>query len=193
MNKLEGLRIGFALTGSFCTFSKAFEQMKFLKKSGAVLIPILSYNSCITDTRFGKAAEHIDMVTNICGIKPITDITAAEPLGPKNMTDVLVVAPCTGNTLAKLAYSITDSPVTMAVKSHLRNMRPVIINVSTNDALAGSLKNIGFLMNTKNYYFVPFSQDDSTKKPSSLVGDFSKIPETILAAMEGKQIQPVLF
>lgn len=193
MSKFEKLKIGFALTGSFCTFEKAFEQMKILKELGAEIVPIMSSNSSITDTRFGSAQEHIDQIEKICGRKPILTLTEAEPIGPKNMTDVMLVAPCTGNTLAKLAYSITDSPATMAVKSHLRNSRPVIISVSTNDALAGSLKNIGYLMNTKNYYFVPFAQDDSAKKPSSLVCEFSRIPETILAALENKQIQPVIF
>ncbi|MDD6824691.1 MAG: dipicolinate synthase subunit B [Oscillospiraceae bacterium] len=193
MNKLNGMKIGFAVTGSFCTFSKAFEQMKILKENGAVVIPVMSLSSCITDTRFGNADDHIHEITRICGVKPITNIVDAEPVGPKNMTDIMVVAPCTGNTLAKLAYSITDTPATMAVKSHLRNSRPVVINISTNDALAGSLKNIGYLMNTKNYFFVPFSQDNYNSKPSSLIGDFSRIPETILAAADGKQIQPVIL
>lgn len=193
MNKLNGMKIGFAVTGSFCTFSKAFEQMKILKENGAVIIPVMSLSSSHTDTRFGDADDHISEITRICGIQPITSIVSAEPIGPKNMTDIMVVAPCTGNTLAKLAYSITDTPATMAVKSHLRNSRPVVINISTNDALAGSLKNIGYLMNTKNYFFVPFSQDNYNSKPSSLIGDFSRIPETILAAVDGKQIQPVIL
>lgn len=196
MNKtdgLNGLRIGFAVTGSFCTFSKAFEQMKILKEAGAKILPIMSFNSSTTDTRFGKASDHIAAIEEICGVKPILTINESEPIGPKDLTDIVVIAPCTGNTLAKLSYSITDNAVTMAVKSHLRNARPVVVNVSTNDALAGSLKNIGYLMNMKNYYFVPFRQDDSCKKPTSLVGDFSLIPQTIVSAMKGKQIQPVIF
>jgi dipicolinate synthase subunit B len=193
MNKLKNIKIGFAMTGSFCTFDRVFEQMKTLRAMGAEIIPIMSLNSSKTDTRFGLAKEHIEKTEEICKNKPILTLTDAEPIGPKKMTDIMLVAPCTGNTLAKLAYSITDSPVTMAVKSHLRNSRPVVIGISTNDALAGSLKNIGYLMNTKNYYFVPFAQDDSEKKPASLVCDFTKIPETIVSALENRQLQPVIF
>lgn len=193
MNKFENLKIGFAITGSFCTLSRAFEQMKILKDLGANIQPILSFNSMSLDTRFGKAEDHINLIEEICGKKIIKTISEAEPIGPKGLTDIMLVAPCTGNTLAKLAYSITDSAVTMAVKSHLRNSLPVVINVSTNDALAGSMKNIGYLMNTKNYYFVPFHQDDSFKKPTSLISDFNLIPQTIISALDGKQIQPVLL
>lgn len=193
MNRIKGLRIGFALTGSFCTFSRATDILRLLAENGAQLIPIMSYRSFSSDTRFGKAAEHIHSIENICGRKIISTIEEAEPIGPKNMTDIMIVAPCTGNTLAKLANSITDTPVLMAVKSHLRNLRPVVINLSTNDALAGSLKNIGHLMNMKNYYFVPFAQDDCIKKPLSLISDFSLIPDTIDAALDGKQIQPVIL
>lgn len=192
MNNFDGLKIGFAVTGSFCTFSRAFEQMKILREMNAEIIPVLSFSGSSTDTRFGTAADNIEKITEICGRRPVMTIEDAEPIGPKKMTDVMLVAPCTGNTLAKLAGSITDSPVTMAVKSHLRNSKPVILNISTNDALAGSLKNIGMLMNMKNYYFVPFSQDDSRKKPSSLVADFTLIPDTISSAINGVQIQPVV-
>lgn len=192
MAGLEGIRIGFAMTGSFCTFEKAFVQMKNLMEQGAVVIPIMSFNSITVDSRFGLGSEHLQKAEDICHKKAITTINGAEPVGPKHMTDVMLVAPCTGNTLSKLASSITDGPVTMAVKSHLRNSNPVVINLSTNDALAGSLKNIGFLMNMKNYYFVPFCQDNCTAKPTSLISDFSLIPDTILAAMDNRQIQPVI-
>ncbi len=193
MNKISGLKVGFVITGSFCTFSRALEQMQVLKDLGAEIIPVMSERSSSIDTRFGTANEHIEKIKQISGKDIIFTIDAAEPIGPKNYTDILLVAPCTGNTLAKLAYSITDSAATMAVKSHLRNSRPVVINLATNDALAGSLKNIGFLMNTRNYYFVPFSQDDSTKKPTSLISDFKLIPETLLSALNGKQLQPVIL
>lgn len=192
MKKINSLKIGFVITGSFCTFEKTISQMRILKESGAQIIPVMSYSSSTTDTRFGSALEHISIIENICENKVIRTLEDAEPIGPKNMTDIMLVAPCTGNTLAKLAYSITDTPAVMAVKSHLRNKRPVVINLATNDALAGSLKNIGYLMNTKNYYFVPFSQDDPQLKPSSLISDFSLIPETIECALDNIQIQPVL-
>ena len=192
MNKFNGLKVGFVITGSFCTFSKALEQMQVLKDLGAEIVPVMSERSSSIDTRFGKASEHIEKIKQISGKDIIFTIDAAEPIGPKNYTDILLVAPCTGNTLAKLAYSITDSSATMAVKSHLRNSRPVVINLATNDALSGSFKNIGYLMNTRNYYFVPFSQDDSTKKPTSLISDFTLIPEALLSALKGKQLQPVV-
>ncbi len=192
MKKMNDLKIGFVITGSFCTFEKAFSQMRILKESGAQIIPIMSYSSSTTDTRFGSALEHISTIENICEKKVIRTLEDAEPIGPKNMTDIMLVAPCTGNTLAKLAYSITDTPAVMAVKSHLRNKRPVVINLSTNDALAGSFKNIGYLMNTKYYYFVPFSQDNPQLKPTSLISDFTMIPDTILHALENTQIQPIL-
>jgi len=193
MNKFNGLKVGFVITGSFCTFSKALEQMQVLKDLGAEIVPVMSERSSSIDTRFGKASEHIEKIKQISGKDIIFTIDAAEPIGPKNYTDILLVAPCTGNTLAKLAYSITDSSATMAVKSHLRNSRPVVINLATNDALSGSFKNIGYLMNTRNYYFVPFSQDDSTKKPTSLISDFTLIPEALLSALKGKQLQPVVM
>lgn len=193
MNDIKDLKIGFAITGSFCTFDKALEQIKILIDMGADVVPIMSLNSSSIDTRFGLAPDYLKKVETLCAKKAILTLNDAEPVGPKKLTDIMVIAPCTGNTLAKLAYSITDTPVTMAVKSHLRNSRPVVINISTNDALAGSLKNIGHLMNMKNYYFVPFSQDDPNKKPTSLISDFSLIPQTISAALYGKQLQPVVM
>jgi len=189
---LDGVKIAFALTGSFCTFETAIKQMKILTDLGAQIIPIMSDNAYSTDTRFGTAFEFREQIEGICGREIIHTIAGAEPLGPKRMADVLIVAPCTGNTMGKLAGSITDTPVTMAVKSHIRNARPVVLCIATNDALAGSAKNIGALLNLRNYYFVPFEQDDCTSKPTSLVADFEKIPETIVSALAGKQVQPVI-
>lgn len=191
IEKLSGLRVGFAVCGSFCTFAKVFEELGELVSLGCEVTPIMSHNAYTLDTRFGSAQQNAARLYEITGKTVLHEITAVEPIGPKKMFDVLVVAPCTGNTLAKLALGITDSPVCMAVKSHLRNQRPVIIAVSTNDALSGSAKNIGTLRNYKNFYFVPAYQDDSLGKPFSMVADFSKIPQTILEAMEGRQIQPV--
>lgn len=192
MNDLANLRIGFAVTGSFCTFEKAFEQAEILRKSGAELIPIMSFNAASIESRFGTAEDNLKRLENICGRKVITSIEAAEPIGPKKMTDIMVVCPCTGNTCAKLAMSITDSPVTMAVKSHIRNKKPVVIALASNDSLAGSMKNIGNLMNMKNYYFVPFYQDDCRKKPTSAICDFRELPETIVNAVNGVQLQPLI-
>ena len=152
----------------------------------------MSYNAYDTDTRFGSAAGNRRRLEDMCGREIIHTIPDAEPIGPKNMTDIMLVANCTGNTLAKLAASITDTPVTMAVKSHLRGSRPVVLNIATNDALAGAAKNIFSLINYKNYYFVPITQDDHINKPFSLTGDFEKIPESLVRALSGSQIQPVL-
>ena len=152
----------------------------------------MSFNASNISTRFGTAEQNRTKLKTICGHDIIDSIEAAEPIGPKKLLDILVVAPCTANTLAKLALGITDTPVTMAVKSHLRNSKPVVIAVSTNDALAGCAKNIGMLQNYKNYYFVPYSQDNFRSKPNSIVADFSKISETIEAAIEGRQLQPIL-
>ena len=185
------MNIGFALCGSFCTYDRVFPVMELLAREHT-LIPIFSEASFAVDSRFGTAAEHFETVQKICGREPIHTIAGAEPIGPKKLLDVLVIAPCTGNTLAKLAHSIADTPVTMAAKSHLRNGRPVVIAVSTNDALAGGAENIGRLLGRKNYYFVPFRQDDPLKKPTSMVADFEKIPETIESAHRGVQIQPIL-
>lgn len=185
--------VGFAMCGSFCTISKAMEQIADLKKIGYDIIPIMSEIVCSTDTRFGKASDFIDRAEKMCGHKVIHSICDAEPIGPKKMLDVLVIAPCTGNTLGKLAHGITDTAVTMAAKSHLRNSRPLIINVSTNDGLGSAAKNIGQLMNYKNIYFVPLKQDDCEKKPRSIVADFTKIPECVKQALNGKQYQPMIL
>lgn len=192
MTDLSNVKIGFAVTGSFCTFEKAFLQAKNLIKSGSELIPIMSFNAASIGTRFGTAEENIKKLENICARKVITTIEEAEPIGPKKMADIMVVCPCTGNTCAKLASSITDTPVTMAVKSHIRNGKPVVLAIASNDSLSGSMKNIGKLMNMKNYYFVPFYQDDFRNKPTSAICDFSRLSETISFALDGKQIQPVI-
>ncbi len=192
VTRFQGLRVGAAICGSFCTFDKVFTQLEQLKDMGCIVTPIMSYNSAGLDTRFGTAQQHIERLKKLSG-SIILDLTAAEPIGPKHMFDVLVVAPCTGNTLAKLALGITDTPVCLAVKSHLRNQRPVVIAVSTNDALSGSAKNIGALRNYRNLYFVPLRQDDPSAKPFSMVADFTKLPETIAEALDGRQIQPIVF
>ena len=186
------MKIGFALCGSFCTYSDVFPMMELLSRDHQVT-PIFSQNSAAIDSRFGEAREHLQTAVEICGNAPIRTIAEAEPIGPKKLFDVLVIAPCTGNTLAKLAHSIADTPVTMAAKSHLRNGRPVVIAVSTNDGLAGAAENIGKLLARKNYYFVPFGQDDPQKKPTSLIADFGMIPLAIEEALQGRQIQPILL
>lgn len=186
------MRIGFAMCGSFCTFASVFPIMEVLAKNNQVT-PIFSSNTYCIDSRFGNAQEHMQKAQTICNIAPLHTIEEVEPIGPKKLFDVLVIAPCTGNTLAKLAHSIADTPVTMAAKSHLRNGCPVVIAVSTNDALAGAAENIGKLLARKHYYFVPFGQDDSANKPTSMVADFSKIPDTIAEAVKGRQIQPILI
>lgn len=186
------MTIGFALCGSFCTYDRVFPVMERLGK-GYELIPIFSQSAYSTDSRFGAAEAHIARAEAICGRPVLHTLAEVEPIGPKKMLDALIIAPCTGNTLAKLAHSIADGPVTMAAKSHLRNGRPVIIAISTNDALAGAAENIGKLLSRKHYYFVPFGQDDAFGKPTSIVGDFSKIPQTLEMALEGKQLQPLLL
>ena len=185
------MTIGFAFTGSFCTFDQVFPVMEALAGKETV-IPIFSYNAATTDTRFGKATDFLARAREITGRDPILTIAQAEPIGPKKLLDALVIAPCTGNTLAKLAHSITDTPVTMAAKSHLRNERPVILAVSTNDALAGAAENIGRLMARRGYFFVPFAQDDAKAKPRSMVADFSQIPQAVEAALVGWQLQPMV-
>lgn len=186
------MRVGFAMCGSFCTFAQVFPVMEKLAQEHEV-IPIFSPVSYTTDSRFGTAQEHIRRAAYICGVDPLYTIAQVEPIGPKKLLDALVIAPCTGNTLAKLAHGIADTSVTMAAKSHLRNGRPVLIAVSTNDALCGAAENIGRLLARKHYYFVPFGQDDARKKPTSMVADFEQIPETLAAAMEGRQLQPLLL
>ncbi|MDR2655033.1 MAG: dipicolinate synthase subunit B [Oscillospiraceae bacterium] len=192
INQTQGaVKIGFALTGSFCTFSKALEQMQKLVALGYDVRPIMSENAYKTDTRFGSSEEFINMIEGICGKKIISTIVAAEPIGPKKLLDLLLIAPCTGNTLGKLANGISDTSVTLAAKAHLRNLRPALIAVSSNDALSSSAKNIGLLFNMKNIYFVPMRQDDPTGKNNSLVADFDKIPDALEAALHRRQIQPV--
>ena len=186
------MTIGFAMCGSFCTYSKVFPILEQLAQEHTV-IPIFSDAACTVDSRFGTAKERMTKAKAICGTEPLHTIAQVEPIGPKKLLDILVIAPCTGNTLAKLAHSIADTPVTMAAKSHLRNGRPVIIAISTNDALAGAAENIGKLLARKHYYFVPFGQDDAFGKPTSIVADFSKIPQTLTEALEGKQLQPLLL
>ena len=155
--------------------------------------PIFSHAASTIDTRFGTAMEHMQTAAELCGSTPLRSIAEVEPIGPQKLFDALVIAPCTGNTLAKLAHSIADTPVTMAAKSHLRNGRPILIAVSTNDGLAGAAENIGKLLARKHFYFVPFGQDDAKKKPTSLIADFNQIPQTLELALEGKQIQPILL
>ena len=166
--------------------------MENLVSLGYEILPVFSYHAASLDTRFGRAEDHLNRARQISGHEPILTIQDAEPLGPKDMTDILLVCPCTGNTLAKLALSITDTPVTMAVKSHLRAEKPVVLCPATNDALRGSAKNIGALLNGKNCYFVPFRQDNPKKKPASLVADFDCVPQALEAALHGSQLQPVL-
>ena len=186
------MTIGFALCGSFCTYDRVFPVMERLGKSYE-LIPIFSQSAYSTDSRFGNAEAHIARAEAICGRPVLYTLAEVEPIGPKKMLDALSIAPCTGNTLAKLAHSIADGPVTMAAKSHLRNGRPVIIAISTNDALAGAAENIGKLLSRKHYYFVPFGQDDSFKKPASLKSDFTLIPDALECALRGVQLQPILL
>ncbi len=193
MHDLENIRIGFAMTGSFCTFRQAFAQAEYLVSCGAELIPIMSVNASQISTRFGTASEMRERLENIAKRKIICTIEDAEPIGPKQMTDIMLVEPCTSNTAAKLALSITDSPVTMAVKSHLRGQKPVVLAIASNDSLAGTLKNIGLLANAKHYYFVPLRQDDSVKKPNSLVADFGQTADTLVNALNGRQLQPCLL
>lgn len=190
---LKDIRVGFAVCGSFCTFERAFNAAQLLVEEGCIVTPIMSFNARNISTRFGDADELAARLEDICRNKIISTIEDAEPIGPKKLFDVLVVAPCTGNTLAKLSVGITDTPVTMAVKSHIRNMRPVLIAVSTNDALSNSAKNIGLLQNYKNYYFVPYGQDDSTNKPNSLIAKYNLIPQAVKNVLEGKQIQPMII
>jgi dipicolinate synthase subunit B len=189
---LNGVKLGFCVCGSFCTFSKAFDAMKKLRDLGADIQPIFSDSAQNTDTRFGKAEYWIEQAEEISGKKIISSVFEAEPIGPQNRLDAIVIAPATSNTLAKIGNGVNDTPVTMAVKAHLRNNKPVVVAVSTNDALGVSLKNIGILMVRKNYFFVPFGQDNPQKKPLSMVADFEKIPQTVAEALEGRQIQPIV-
>jgi dipicolinate synthase subunit B len=184
--------IGYAICGSYCTFDKAIGALEKTKELYATVTPIMSENAYSTDTRFGTAKSFINRIEAICGKNIISTIKDAEPFGPQALLDILVIAPCTGNTIAKLAGGVTDTSVTMAAKAHLRNGRPVLIAVSTNDGLSGNAANIGKLLNRKNIYFVPYYQDDPLKKPASLTADFTLIPVAIEAALNGVQLQPVL-
>jgi len=189
---MKDTAIGFALCGSFCTFARILPILKELKENGADIIPVMSETAYSTDTRFGTAQSFNEKIEEICGNEIIHTINGAEPIGPMKLFDVMVIAPCTGNTLAKIAHGITDTAVTMAAKAHLRNERPLVLAVSTNDALSSAAHNIGILLPRKNVYFVPFSQDDPIKKPRSAVADMERIPETLQKALEGKQIQPII-
>lgn len=189
---LENKRIGFAMTGSFCTFRKVLSELEGLSKECADITPIMSQTAYSTDTRFGTAEGFRNRISDICKKPIISTVTEAEPIGPQSLLDILIIAPCTGNTLAKLANGISDSSVTLAAKAHLRNQRPVLIAVSTNDGLGNAAKNIGTLLNSKNIYFVPFGQDDFSNKPNSLVADMSQIREAAIQALKGIQLQPIL-
>lgn len=186
------MTIGFAVCGSFCTFHQVFPIAEKLAVQHEI-IPIFSNIVSATDTRFGTAAEFRLKMAQICGREPLDTIVAVEPIGPKKMLDALVIAPCTGNTLAKLAHGIADTPVTMAAKSHLRNARPIVVALSTNDALAAAAENIGKLLARRHYYFVPYGQDSPSGKPTSLIADFERIPHTLESALLGKQLQPILI
>lgn len=190
---MDNTRVGFALTGSFCTIGSALAALEAVTARWPDTRAILSETAGATDTRFGDAADLRRQLAALT-VGPIIDsIPGAEPIGPRKLLDVLVIAPCTGNTLAKLAAGVADTAVTMAAKAHLRNGRPVVVAVSTNDGLAGAARNIGELLCRKHYYFVPFRQDDPAGKPTSLVADLSLVPETVAAALEGRQLQPVLL
>ena len=190
---MKSVRVGFAFCGSFCTYDKAITALERVKADFQDITPIVSERGASLDTRFGHAHDFLREIERICDKRVIATIQAAEPIGPKGLLDVLVIAPCTGNTLAKLAAGVTDSSVTMAAKAHLRNGKPLVIAVSTNDGLAASARNIGELLCRKNVYLVPFRQDDPDGKPTSLVADFTLVPDAIRAALEGRQLQPVLL
>lgn len=190
--KLSGCNVGFGITGSFCTFDKIKTQIKVLKDEGANVIPVYSFNAYNLDNRFTEAAKYVDEIKNITNSYDIHTIQAAEPVGPKKLFDIMIIAPCTGNTAAKLCNGIVDTPVLMAAKAHMRNNRPLVISISTNDALGINFKSIGSLMVMKNIFFVPFGQDDYMTKPNSMVADVSLIRETLEEALEGRQLQPVI-
>ena len=190
---MEPIRVGFAFCGSFCTFQQAMPALERAKAKYGDVTPIVSETVAATDSRFGPAHEYMREMERICGRRVIDSIPKAEPIGPKKLLDVLVICPCTGNTLAKLANGVTDTAVTMAAKAHLRNGRPLVLCLATNDGLAGSAKNIGALLDKKHVYFVPFGQDDPAGKPASLVADFTRVNETVDAALRGEQLQPLLL
>ena len=185
--------MGFALCGSFCTHAAVLEVLERMTEIYEVVVPIASDYAAFTDTRFGTSEEFLERVEELTGREVLYDITSVEPIGPQKLLDILVIAPATGNTIAKLAAGISDTAVTMAAKAHLRNGRPVVVAMASNDGLSAGAKNIGELLNRKNYYFVPFGQDNPIQKPCSLVADFAQIPETVDVALRGEQIQPVLL
>ena len=189
---LKNKKIGFILTGSFCTFNKVIPKIEELIKMEAEIIPIMSFNAYNTDTKFGKAQDFIKQIEEITGKNIIHTIADAEPIGPQSITDIMIIAPCSGNTMSKLACDIIDTPATMAAKSHLRNNRPLVIAPSTNNGLGANAENIGKLLNRKNYYFVPFRQDNPITKPRSIVFDSEYIIKTLEYALEGEQISPIL-
>lgn len=189
----DKLCFGYALTGSFCTFERSLKQIENLVNKGINILPIMSFNAYNTDTRFGTAEYFIEKIEKLTGNKIISTLTDAEPIGPKNLTDLIIVLPCSGNTLSKLRNGIYDTPVTLAVKSHLRNQKPVLIGVSSNDSLSSSAKNIGELLNYKHFYFVPMTQDNPEKKPFSIVCDFERVYDAAMMALNEKQMQPIIF
>lgn len=190
---MEQITVGFAFCGSFCTMRDAIAAMEEATARYETVVPIVSEAVAATDSRFGTAHDFMREMERLCDRRVISTVSGAEPIGPKGLLDVLVICPCTGNTLGKLAGGVTDSSVTMAAKAHLRNGRPLVLAIATNDGLAASAKNIGTLLDKKNVYFVPFRQDDPAGKPTSLVADFSYIPQTVAAAREGRQLQPLLL
>ena len=190
---LKGKNIGYCFTGSFCTFKTSIGEMKKLVEEGANIFPIMSFNAYNLDSKFGKSESFIKEIEEITDHKIINSIVAAEPIGPKDMFDILIIAPCSGNTIAKLAHDIIDTPATMATKSHLRREKPVVLAISTNNGLSGAAENIGKLLNRKNYYFVPFRQDNPITKPRSIVADFSYIKKTLENALDKEQIQPIVL
>lgn len=190
---MDSIKVGFAFCGSFCTYAKALETLERVKARYGDVTPIVSPSGVDIDTRFGNAHDHLREMERICDRRVIDSIAKAEPIGPKGLLDVLVICPCTGNTLGKLAAGVTDSSVTMAAKAHLRNGRPLILAVSTNDGLGASAPNLGSLLGRKQVYFVPFGQDDWAGKPASLVADFAQVPDTVEAALRGEQLQPLLL
>lgn len=187
---MKKITLAYTICGSFCTISKSIDKMEELKNLGYEIIPIMSYNAFNWDTKFGKALDFRSKIENICNKQIIHTIPDAEPIGPKKMADIMVIAPCTGNTLSKLSSGITDTPALMAAKSHLRINRPLVIALATNDALGASAQNLGRILNTKNIYIVPLSQDSPTLKPHSMISNFDLIPQTIEAALNNKQLQP---
>lgn len=188
----SGVRIGYVMTGSYCTFERSLAAAAELVRLGAELIPVMSENAAHTDTRFGTGAENLARLREIAGREVMTAVTEAEQIGPAGLTDLMIVAPCTSNTASKLACGITDTAAAMAVKSHLRSGKPVLLAIASNDSLLGSAKNIGELFNRRSYYFVPMRQDDVLKKPASLVAEFEMIPEAALAALNGIQLRPII-